>query len=296
MKKPDETSGGEKRESAPVTYGGYTARKEYEDSREKNRASKWAAGVLIAVLSVLSIIGVIALARGDFFGKTETEPASSLKVPSVNESGADLTPEDLIAKTRESTFVLALTLSDGTVLKRTGFVMTSDGYAVTDAAPFLTRSVTSLSAYPDGNGSISAHFVNADEATGIALIRLDGEYECTPVSFAPLSFSAQAGCEVYSVGDQEEGVFYGCALSGRVASVIPNPYRYSEDPAERSFPVYYTDFPFNETCWGAPLINTDGKTIGFCSSQAAPFRTAGTVIPADTLIKTMNLLAELQNG
>ena len=287
---------GEKKEgAAPSSFGGYTARKEYEDGTSAGRAGKFALIALIAVLSVLSVFGVIGLARGDFFSKKQPEPASALKVPSVMEGNVAVqTPEEMIENVRESTVTLYLTLSDGSVLKRSCLVMTSDGVAVTDAQPFLTREVISLSAFAEPYGALPAFFTAADAATGIALIRLDASYEYTPPSFAA-GASVRAGNEVFAVGDYVEASFYGCVLSGRVMTVIPKEDVYSGNPEERSFPLFYTDFTFNETCWGAPLVNPDGKVIGFCSSSPAPYRSGGTVIPVDTLLKMMNILSEMNS-
>ncbi len=283
---PNETP---EQDSEASSYGGYTGRKEYEKKKEPRRVWLRVLGAVgVAAVLALAALGVTALVRGDFSGGEtvpETEDPVVVRVPSAQIAG---TVENLVENTREYTVTLTLEMTDGSVLRKTGFIVTSDGCVLTDAVPFRTHSVKTVTAVTRPFGSVSAEFIGLDEVTGIAVVRLQDDMEYGPVLFANSEY-VKSGAEVFSVSASEAEIFYGCVLSGRIMTVVPHAALYAGETLEYEGPVFYTDFPFNSDCSGAPLMDAEGRLAGFCSAAVSvPYRSAGAVIPASSLSAILN--------
>ena len=285
-------------ESEASTYGGYTGRKEYEKQKEPRRIwLRVLGGIGVAAVLALAALGVTALVRGDFTGgetAPETEDPLVVRVPSAQIAG---TVENLVESAREFTVTLTLEMSDGSVLRKTGFIVTSDGYVLTDAVPFQTHSVKTVNAVTRPFGSVSADFIGLDEVTGIAVVQLQDDYEYGPVLFAKSEY-VKSGAEVFSVSASEEEIFYGCVLSGRVMTVVSHVALYAGETLEYEGPVFYTDFPFNSDCSGAPLMDAEGRLAGFCTAAVSvPYRGAGAVIPSSSLSAILDrILVRARSG
>lgn len=273
------------KESEAVTYGGYTARKEFEKRKRVDYLRTFFIGAGVLVLVLLAGFGAVGLLRGDFSSSAENNPASSLKVPQVQSGISSRSVEELVETARAYTITLTLEFSDGTSMQKSGFVITSDGYAVTDATPFLAREVIGLSAFITEYGEVYAQMLGADETSGVALIRLNQPYDYVAMTRGNSDY-VQSGSEVFAVGDYLDGVYYGCVLSGRVTTIVPDNEFYEGENWVRTIPILYTDFTFNDSCLGAPLINTDGQVIGFCTAAVqTPYRGCGAVIPVNSLME-----------
>lgn len=274
----------EEKESEAASYGGYTGRKEYEKQARGEKSRPWLrAFALIGTAAVLALaaIGTVALVRGDFFVKNTDAPAQVVTVPS-SQSYASV--EEMVQSVREYTVLLTLELADGTRLLKSGFIMTEDGYVLTDSTPFLTHSVASVFAETNV-GSVSANLTGIDEVTGAAVVRLQSGYEYGPILFAKSDY-VKAGAEVFAVSASDAD-YPGCVQAGRVMTVVPNAALYDGETLEYEIPLFYVDFSFFAP--GSPLVNSEGRLVGFCTAEiAGRYPGSGAVIPSGSLAAILN--------
>ena len=285
----------EKNGPEAISYGGYTGRKEYERETKKNGVMlRVIAAVGVLVVVAFAVLGVVALAGGRFF-RTDSPSSEDPAVLRVPTSQSSVSVESLVERAREYTVTLTLELSDGSVLRKTGFVVTSDGCVLTDGTVFQTHSVSRVTAYLRSFGAVNADYVGTDEATGVGVVRLQGNLEYGPILFGNSDY-VKTGSEVFAVSAYEEEVYYGCVQSGRIMTVVPKTALYVGETLEYEGPLFYTDFSFNSVCVGAPLMDAEGKLVGLCTlGVTTPYRDAGAVIPASSLSAVFNRVLTRQS-
>ena len=291
------------------SFGGYAARESYERAREERKTVRSAlvtAGIIVLFLAVstLAVFGVISLARGDFFVSNDSDEFNhngSITVPNQSQlSQRDRGTAEMLEDLSSSQCVVEVTLSDGTVRKGSGFVISADGYAVCSAGLFcleeetetiedgpeepVQRTVTSIVTYTGESVYNVAILVDKDDSLGLALILMENKIEFSSVS-NNTSAVLSRGEAVYVVGSTYQKEYQGTIATGVAASV--NATAKTDDKREVS--VFYIDCVPNESLYGAPVMNSRGNVVGFCTDAIdCPWSNMTVAIPISFVYAVVN--------
>jgi putative serine protease PepD len=156
-----------------------------------------------------------------------------------------------------------------------GFIVSSDGYAITNdhvvAGAIRATSVT----FSDGH-TVSAKVVGSDPESDVAVLKLEAS-NLTPVQFGD-SDSAQVGDPVLAIGSPlalANTVTYG------IVSAVDRPIAAGEAGGPtRYYAAIQTDAAINHGNSGGPLVDGAGRVIGInavIKSLAADQEQAGSV-------------------
>lgn len=150
-----------------------------------------------------------------------------------------------------------------TVSSGSGFIITEDGYIVTNAHVVDSVSESHHNAYvsvPGINQEIPAKVIGTDKQTDIAVIKLQtsGKYPCVTLGD---SDSLQKGEMVVAIGNAL-GTLDGTVTVGVVSSLNRE---FSNNGY--SLKVIQTDAAINEGNSGGPLINSFGEVIGITNAK-----------------------------
>ena len=286
LKRPDEP-GQEHSEGKISGYGGYSARHEYEQSR--NRKKPYLAvlqGLLLAVLLLFSALGVLALIRGDFVPAINGgDSTGTIKVPTQAELSD--TPRDMDAVLSEvelSLVTIEVRDAEGISNYGTGFMVSDDGYAVCSSFLVMGENLDIVVYTADGV-TATAELKGMDENLGIALIRLPQEYQYTPIS-AENSFFVERGKKLYAVAAHKPKVFYGTFAEGVVGSVGPAVNVGKEDVYAN---VIYLDIEMNKTLVGSAVVDENGAAVGFMTGALPLLHgTLAPMIPINVVYTVIN--------
>jgi putative serine protease PepD len=156
-----------------------------------------------------------------------------------------------------------------------GFIVSSDGYAITNDHVVTGGSGATLVTLSDGT-TVSAKVVGSDPESDIAVLKLDTA-NLTPIQFGD-SDSAQVGDPVLAVGSPlalANTVTYG------IVSAVDRPIAAGEAGGPtRYYAAIQTDAAVNHGNSGGPLVDAAGRVIGInavIKSLAADQEQAGNV-------------------
>lgn len=291
------------------SFGGYAARESYERKREERKKVRSALAtvgivVLFLAVSALAVFGVVALARGDFSVSNDSDGVNhngSITVPNQSQlNQRDRGIAEMLEDLSRSQCVVEVTLSDGTVRKGSGFVISDDGYAVCSAGLFSLeeetettedepeepeeRTVTSIVTYTEESTYDVAILVDKEDSLGLALVLMENKIKYSSVS-NNTSAVLSRGEEVYVVGSTYQKEYQGTIVSG-VASFV-NATAKTDD--EREVSVFYIDCVPNESLFGAPVMNSQGNVVGFCTDAVdCPWSNMTAAIPISFVYAFVN--------
>jgi|GEM_PF-322102 len=146
----------------------------------------------------------------------------------------------------------------------TGFIITADGYIVTNA--HVVEDADDNSSYtvkvkvPDIDEELTAEIVGMDEQTDIAVLKVSYSEDLPCVTLGD-SDELQAGELVVAIGNAL-GTYEGTVTVGVVSALDRE---INEDGY--TIPVIQTDTAINEGNSGGPLINSYGEVIGITNAK-----------------------------
>lgn len=162
----------------------------------------------------------------------------------------------------------------------TGFIISSDGYIVTNAHVIATETGTLASnIYAiDYNGEKkSATYIGYSTTLDIAVLKISGTYDS--LKFAD-SDKVMKGNHVIAIGNP-----YGLDFStseGTISNLVG---------ADGSEYYFQTDAALNAGNSGGPLINTDGKVIGINTYKLSSGESLGFAIKSNYIKEEVNKIS-----
>jgi len=160
----------------------------------------------------------------------------------------------------------------------TGFIITDDGYIVTNA--HVLAGGHEVWAIDYNQQKISAEFIGYSEDMDIALLKITGNQN--ELKFAD-SNNIQIGEKVIAIGNPlglqfsvTEGIISGVHREG----------------TNRIDAYIQTDAALNPGNSGGPLIDTSGKVIGINNFKVSGGESLGFALESNYLVDTINLIAQ----
>jgi serine protease Do len=168
-----------------------------------------------------------------------------------------------------------------------GFIVDKGGYIVTNA--HVVEDASRITVKLDSGEEFNASVVGTDEATDLAVLKIDARRDLPAVKFGD-SDKAQVGDWVIAIGSP-----FGLAKTV-TAGIISQKER--ETPNSSAFRRFIqTDAAINRGNSGGPLVNTEGEVIGVNSQIATStgdYNGIGFALPSRV---TENVLAQIiKNG
>jgi S1-C subfamily serine protease len=249
------------------------------------------AAVLFAGATALGLTGGRAAATSSApTSYTSFSPSSGLSPEQIYAQNSGSVVE-IVSNFPGTTDILGQTSGGGQALG-TGFVVSSDGYILTNAHVVSEngQSVSTVDVLFKGTGSqqtrVQGTVVGADESTDVALIRIDPSQTgtLTPVKLGHSS-QVKVGEAVVAIGNPLGLDF---SLSSGVVSAVDRQLQ-SPNGATITGGIQ-TDAAINPGNSGGPLFDASGAVIGIneqIDSQSGGNEGIGFAVPIDTALRVM---------
>jgi putative serine protease PepD len=232
------------------------------------------------VLLVSMITALLAGALGGTLGFVFASRGGMASGPRLGGAGAPLTqraPDSVagvVKKVLPSVVTVKVHAAGGTSIG-SGFIVSSDGYAITNDHVVSGVSGAAAVTLSDGN-TVTAKVVGSDPESDVAVLKLDAN-NLTPIEFGN-SDSVQVGDPVLAIGAPlalANTVTYG------IVSALDRPIAAGETGGPtRYYAAIQTDAAINHGNSGGPLVDGGGRVIGInavIKSLAADQEQAGNV-------------------
>jgi S1-C subfamily serine protease len=157
-----------------------------------------------------------------------------------------------------------------------GFIITSDGYLVTNAHVMEGATSAGVVTY-DGNLH-QVKLIGKDTNMDIALLKIDGTY--SPLNLAN-SNDVQVGEKVIAIGSP-----YGLQFSV-TEGIVSNVHQLGENGIKA---YIQTDAPLNPGNSGGPLIDTSGKVVGINNFKIGGGESLGFALEANYVKESVNAI------
>lgn len=220
----------------------------------------------------------------------EEEERPRREVPSLEQLAAldDALPvPEIVEKVSPSVVGVTSLLSGGTSYG-TGFVISEDGYIVTNYHVIDgAQKITVAFSVSDDDEEYDAELIGGDEQTDIAVLKIEKD-GLTAVEFGKSS-DLIVGELAIAIGNP-----MGSELSGTVTAGIISALNRSLTIEERKMNLIQTDASINNGNSGGPLINSYGQIIGITSAKIASYYADGLgfAIPIDEALPIISDLIE----
>lgn len=291
----DTTAGGESpapEEKKPNAFGGYLTRHEFEKARRKSRRIRFGviAVVGVVVLSIFAVFGLIGLVRGNFSSQNTENPTQELiRVPTKSDlaEGRSLLSEQ-IGEVEKSVICVELELEDGTVRYGSGFLISESGYAVCAASLLQSDVPVREINVVTGEELISTAQIEKTFPTlGVGLLKLHTEIGYLPVTAGRFS-AVTRGEKLYILGAENRPMYAGTLLAG-TAALLGDTVSVSVGGDIRPASVMFLDVHPNASLYGAPVMDEEGKVIGFCTDAIqAPYENLVAVVSIHIIYTIVN--------
>jgi putative serine protease PepD len=176
--------------------------------------------------------------------------------------------------------VVSIVTDEAALTHGSGFLVTSDGYIVTNVGVVANaQSLTVLLA--SDSRRHDARLVDYDCATGVAVLKMDGVSSLPTLEFDSAS-GLRPGQTVIVVGgslSDRHGVSRGVVSALHSAVTVSTAYGSASDAQLAN--VIQTDAPMDAQVSGAPLLNVGGHVVGV--TMAAGAQPAGFALAAGDL-------------
>lgn len=282
-----------KNEPQPDSYGGFSTREAYERSRRgkrKNLPLTIAKGIVTALLIGFAAFGAFTLIREGIASPPATEVpgnGGSIQLPEQTDATTKA-PEKLLEQLSNVQLTFAARFSDGTIRYGSGFLLTEQGTAVCSAELIQSdRLHVSTACYAAGSARYQAELIGTNEALGIAYFSLRDEngFAELPTKDSEIVYRGET---LYISGSVKKPLYYGTTLSGPAAS-IQDAVTVGTGSDAVTLSLIYVAVPPNPTLYGAPVMNSDGLVVGFCTGAIdAPYEGLSVVIPIQSVFLAMN--------
>lgn len=160
----------------------------------------------------------------------------------------------------------------------TGFIITDEGYLVTNAHVLLGRREVYAITYDQKR--IQAEFMGYDSTLDVALLKIPGEYNSLELGN---SDKLQIGEEVIAIGNPLGLQF---SVSKGIVSGVHR-------EGINKLPIYIqTDAALNPGNSGGPLINKQGEVIGINNFKLGESESLGFALESNSLREAINNISE----
>ena len=290
-------------------------RQKREERKHSGRAGRFLRTVCVVVLCVVlsgaSAYGVFEyrLQRGDLgpavsnqvvLGGTRNPPSSSVLSPIVT-GGNSMPAEDIYIQSRDhvvgintetdaSNNVPGMQSSSGTttVASGSGFIISSDGYILTNYHVIETAYVNNLSlmVYLSDGTSYKAQVIGYESSSDIAIIKIDA----TGLNPAVIgdSDNIKVGQTVYAVGNPFGDLTY--TMTDGIISALDRVVTVDQ----KSIDTFQFSAAVNPGNSGGPVYNTDGEVVGIVTAKFMQDSVEGIgfAIPINSCIEIASELIE----
>ena len=267
----------------------------------------------VGVVSVLAIL-VLLIAFGVVPVKTEKttvvkqQTASAATVTNAAFSGASLTPEQIYERSSSGVVEVLATFSQAQASNPydpaassssqalgTGFLVSEDGYILTNAHVVASSGVTAESVkvvFKDGESGVTtvdAAVVGVDETSDVALLKVDPAKapDLKPLTLGD-SAAVQPGEAVVAIGNP---LGFDFSVTSGIVSAV---HRNLQSPNGSVIPNgIQTDAAINSGNSGGPLFDASGNVIGIneqIASESGGNQGLGFAVPINTAKRVMEQL------
>jgi S1-C subfamily serine protease len=277
---PD-AAGGWTPPSSPVATG---------PSRPRGRA-RFVSGIVVGAAVTAAALGGY-VAGQDNTSTSTAAPAATVAAKTISAQAGSIS--DLVHTARPSIVSVHQTITQsgpyggavqGTAAG-TGFVLSADGYIVTNNHVIADGSDTEVT-FSDGT-SKSAKVVAADPTHDLAVLKVDR------TGLTPLAIG---NSDDLRIGDPLIAVGYALDLNGEpsvTAGILSAKDRtITEENGEQLVNLLQTDTAINPGNSGGPLLNSQGQVVGINTAIAGQAQNIGFAI---AITPVMNVIDSLQSG
>lgn len=234
------------------------------------------AGALALVLVSGGVGGVVGAVVADRNGGTATV-TNSLNAPKPTATNTSNAPagsvQAVASKVVPSVVQIEVATAQGQGGEGSGVILSSDGLILTNNHVAGAQGAQLRVAFSDGTKA-SATLVGADPVSDIAVIKVDGRNDLTPIDLGN-SGDVQVGQQVVAVGSP-------LGLAGTVTegiiSALDRPVSTSGESGNQNTVIdaLQTDAAINPGNSGGALVNMDGQLIGINTAIASLGASSGT--------------------
>ena len=243
-----------------------------------------AALVLLVFVLIFNLFDSYPDAMDD---KISVNVTVSDKGPTAVEDG--LASAELIEQVKHSVVVITNQKADGSMGLGSGFIITEDGYIVTNQHVIEGAQSLTVDLY-DGN-FYEAEIVGASERDDLAVLKINADN--LPAITLGKSEYCYAGERVYAIGSPDSYDFAWTVTMGIISHTDRQIKIYDDDGnLEKTMNVIQTDTAVNHGNSGGPLINTRGEVVGIVTLKLSNTTGMGFAIPMDGALEIIEALIE----
>lgn len=271
---------------------------EIPDKKKKHSAFKKTMIVMACVFGVFLTILIAAL----IYNLVDTHEDASKPQLSVNVTVSDKGPTsiedgmasaEIIEQAKTSVVVITNQQKDGTVGLGSGFIISTDGYIVTNQHVIDNASRLTVDLY-DGT-SYDAKVIGSSARDDIAVIKISAKN--LPAIVLAKSSDSYVGERVYAIGCPDSYDFAWTVTTGIISHTDRQVKVYDDDGnLEKTMNLIQTDTPVNHGNSGGPLINTRGEVVGIVTLRLSNNTGLGFAIPMDAALEIITALIEDGNA
>jgi S1-C subfamily serine protease len=255
------------------------------DPGRRSRLGQLLVGALVG-----GLVGALVASGAWFaFGRDDTSTTTVKPAQKTNEVARESSTigrngdiAGIIAKVEPAVFAVTVD-QGGRRSAGTGFVISADGFAVTNA--HVVESAQHVKTQFNDGRSVDARVVGRDPSADVAVLKLNGTG--LPVACLADSNKVQVGDDVVAIGN-------ALALEGGLSvtrGIISGPPRPGAEIGTAIESVLQTDAAINPGNSGGPLVDANGCVIGINTAVASgsatqPAQNVGFAIPI-SLAKTV---------
>lgn len=279
----------------------------FEDAKPKNKVRSGALALALCCSIAGGVVGAGAVIMT--YDGTDSEPVSAITEAATTTvstlssvSGSELSPAQLYAENVDA--CVGITVSNvstnafgqvsTTASSGSGFVITSDGYIVTNyhvIADAASSSAISITVTFDDDTSYDATLVGYEEDNDVAVLKIDA----TDLEIITLGDSDQleVGETVYAIGNPLGELTF--SLTDGLVSALDRLISTDEDV---TLNMFQTNTAINPGNSGGPVFNASGQVIGIAtakystSSSGTSVEGLGFAIPINDVVNMISDLME----
>ncbi len=211
-------------------------------------------------------------------------------------AAAACVPSQVFANTVNSVLHIEATgQTDGDSCCGSGFILTEDGYIVTNY--HVVKNSTSLCVTTYNHSYYSAELVGYVESEDIAVLKIDREG--LPAVTIGSSDALAVGDQVMTIGNPLGELTHALA----VGYISTEPRRITTDSYSGTISMFQLDCAINPGNSGGPLLNMQGEVVGITSAKYSGEDASGTsiegigfAVPIDDAISAINDIICSQTG
>jgi putative serine protease PepD len=246
------------------------------------RARSVTPGALVASVLVAAVVAG-AVAAGVTLGimrlqsRTNPQRVDLRSGVTIKEDQATM---DVAQKTAPA--VVSIVTDESSLSHGSGFLVTSDGYIVTNVGVVANAQTLTVLLGSDSKRH-DARLVDYDCTTGLAVLKVDGVAGLPTLVFESTS-GLRLGETVIVVGgslSDRHGVSRGVVSA--LHSMVTITRTYGGSGQAELANVIQTDAPIDSAVSGAPLLNVGGHVVGVTMAATGGDQPAGFALPADDL-------------